>query len=126
MQVQWIKCQGDNWCSFEKLNLSGVTAAGIYVIWKSGSDNKVVYVVIWKSGSDNKVVYVGQGDVADRIADHRREPTITRHGPMNVTWAAVSQQYRDGIERYLANEYSPLEGDHHPNVTPIAVNLPGK
>lgn len=112
MQVQWIKCQGDNWCSFENLNLSGVTAAGIYVIWKSGSDNKMVYV--------------GQGDVADRVADHRREPAITRHGPMLVTWASVSQQYRDGIERYLADRYSPLEGDYHPDATPIAVNLLGK
>ena len=110
MNVSWLKCQGDNWCSFQGLNLTSVDTAGVYVIWKSGEDNAIVYV--------------GQGIIADRIADHRRDSKITRHGDQLVTWATVSQQYRDGIERFLADKYSPLEGDHHPDATPIAVNLP--
>ena len=112
MNVKWIKCLGDTWCPFISVNLSGITTAGIYVIWKSGKNNKVVRV--------------GQGVIADRIADHRKDQKITRHGDMLVTWASVSQQYRDGIERYLADKYSPLEGDRYPDAVPIAVNLLGE
>jgi len=113
MKVHWIKSQADTWLKFEDADLATVKGTGIYLIWQSGSSN-------------DRVVYVGQGNVADRIACHRQERNMTRHGPMRFTWASVASQYRDGVERYLADKYSPLEGDHHPIAAAIAVNLPGE
>ncbi len=113
MKVQWIKCTGDEWCSLTRLDLDTVSEHGVYVIWHGGKAPHVVYV--------------GQGDVADRITDHREDPKITRHaqkGSLYVTWASVSVAQRDGIERYLADRYSPLEGVKHPDVKPLTVNSP--
>ncbi len=90
MQLQWKKCQGDVWCSFNKLDLQQVTEYGVYVIWHSGAAPNVVYV--------------GQGKIAGRIADRRVDPKITRHankGDLFVTWATVSDYQCDGVERYL-------------------------
>jgi hypothetical protein len=112
-RVTWIKCQGDVWCSLRRLNLKTVKEHGVYVIWHGGQAPHVVYV--------------GQGDVAARLADHRENPDILSHdrkGELFVTWAAVSVAERDGIERYLADKYSPLEGESHPDVASIAVNSP--
>ncbi len=116
MNVNWLKCKTDHWCSFDNLDLSNVDETGVYVIWHEGNPGRVVYV--------------GQGDVAKRIAVHRNNKEITKYaknGTLRVTWAAVGlQKDRDGIERYLANTYGPLVGDAHPDVTPIAVNSPWK
>lgn len=113
MQVSWVKCEGDVWCLFDNVDLTDVATEGVYVIWHGGENPHAVYV--------------GQGDVAERIEDHRTDLKITRHrdkGKLFVTWASVSIFQRDGVERYLANELFPLEGEHHPQATPLAVNLP--
>lgn len=114
MNVNWMKCTTGNWCSFDKLDLSGVSEVGVYIIWHEGNPGRVVYV--------------GQGDVAKRIAQHRNNTEITKYaklGTLRVTWAAVgSQKDRDGIERYLANTWPPLVGDAYPDVSPISVNSP--
>ncbi len=110
-----LKCIGDEWCPFGGLDLAKVTEHGVYIVWHGGTAPHTAYV--------------GQGDVADRIADHRNDPTITRHaqkGALYVTWASVPVAQRDGIERYLADKHSPLEGDWHPEVAPLAVNSPWK
>lgn len=90
-----------------------VTTTGVYVIWKPGGPSKVVRL--------------GQGDIAARIAAHRNDQKITRHGPgLLVTWAAVAARSLDGVERYLAEQYSPLVGEAFPDVPAIAVNLIGE
>lgn len=114
LQVKWFTCgDDDHWCSFENLNLATATESGVYIIWHAGNPGRVVYV--------------GQGKVADRIAAHRQNRAITgcsRYGMLRVTWASVSEAQRDGVERYLADKWSPLVGDAHPDVLPIAVNSP--
>ena len=113
MLLQWIKCTGDEWCSLTRLNLGTVSDHGVYVIWHGGNSPHVVYV--------------GQGDVADRLLNHRKDIKITRHaqkGVLYVTWASVPVAQRDGIERYLADRYSPLEGEYHPVAVALAVNSP--
>lgn len=109
MQVHWVKCGsgGEVWCSFEEVNLESVNVQGVYVIWRSSG----------------QTVYVGQGDVATRIREHRRNHEITNYSPMNVTWAAVGVYQCDGVERYLADTLGPLIGTH-PIAVPIPVNLP--
>lgn len=112
-RINWTKCGGGVWCSLARLKLETVHCHGVYVIWHGGQSPHVVYV--------------GQGDVAKRLADHRDDRKITRHsskGDLFVTWAAVQIADRDGIERYLADKYSPLEGESHPAAVPVAVNSP--
>ncbi len=113
ISVSWIKCTGDKWCPLERLDLSTISEAGVYIIWHGGQSPHVVYV--------------GQGDVSSRLQTHRTNPDILRHrakGPLKVTWASVPEAQRDGVERYLADRYSPLEGESHPAVAPIPVNAP--
>ena len=81
---------------------------GVYVIWQG----------------NGSVIRVGQGKIKDRLAEHRANPAITKYDNLYVTWAPVYAQYRDGIERHLANVLKPLVGDAFPNANPIAVNLP--
>ena len=112
LSLDWVKCVDDEWCSLGRVDLTNVNVVGVYIIWRAG-----------------RCVYVGQGDIADRLTSHRSDPTITRHGQSGtlcVTWAQVrAESNLDGVERYLAEQYKPLEGTNFPDVTPLPVNLPG-
>jgi len=117
VNVHWFKCgkaPDNNWCPLETLNLDTVTESGVYIIWHAGDPSRVIYV--------------GQGGpISDRLAAHRKDARILayrKHGTLRVTWATISAGQRDGVERYLADQWSPLLGDAHPNATPIAVNSP--
>ena len=112
LSLNWVKCQNDNWCPFTTVELGNVTAKGVYVIWKPGNPGRVIRV--------------GQGDIAARLKTHRSDSEISKHGhDLLVTWASVAAQYRDGVERFLAERYSPVVGEAFPNVAQIVVNLPG-
>lgn len=115
MQLTWIKCQGDVWCTLSTVNLAHAhfnTMNGVYIVWHGGEKPATVYV--------------GQGDVRQRLTEHRTNPSIQRYTSLGlyVTWAAVAQRDRDGVEAFLAMKLRPNEGEQHPNVTPIDVNLP--
>jgi len=117
MQLSWLKCSngGSHWCSLEDLDLDSIgSVAGIYIIWHEGSPGRVVRV--------------GQGaPIKDRLSAHRNDQEILaykRNGTLRVTWAAVPWNQRDGVERYLADKWSPLVGDAFPDAHPIAVNSP--
>ena len=113
LQVQWVKCTGDNWCPFKLVDLSGVKTLGVYIIWHEGNPGRVVRV--------------GQGDIAVRIGKHRNDSEITQYeksGTLRVTWASVPAQYLNGVERYLADTWSPLVGEAFPDAAPNAVNSP--
>ncbi len=115
MKLDWAKCVGGVWCSFQEVNLAGVNTRGVYMIWYLG-----------KQGQAGRVVYVGQGNIADRLRSHRDNRQIqafASHGLL-VSWASVAPAHLDGVERYLADQWQPLVGDAHPNVSSIAVNAP--
>jgi len=87
----WNKCNGDNWCPFERVELDHdlfTGMAGVYVIW-------------YAAGSNPKAVRVGQGNIADRIAAHRRDPQIMTYATRSlyVTWAKVPAAQQNGIGR---------------------------
>ncbi len=112
LTVTWIKSTSNAWLPLETVDLSGVTVDGVYVIWHAGNPARTVRV--------------GQGNIAARLGAHRLDKAILAYaasGTLYVTWAAVQASQRDGVERFLADHYSPLIGDRHPNVTPIPVNL---
>ena len=111
LTLTWKKYES-GWYRLEALNVTDVYDEGVYIIWQLPS---------------KEFVYVGQGDIAMQIAKRREDPTITEHrksGTLYVTWASVPITSWDGIERYLANQYNPMEGPSHPDVPPIPVNLP--
>jgi hypothetical protein len=110
LQLNWITLQSGGWCPFHTVDLSAVTASGVYMIWHAGNPSRVVRL--------------GQGDIAARIKAHRNDPAVTRYTNLYVTWASVAAASRDGVERYLANTWPPAVGDAFPDATPIAVNSP--
>ena len=78
------------------------------------------------SGDPPNVVRIGQGGIAARLTAHRADQAILAYrqrGKLMVTWAALLASQMDGVERFLANRYTPLIGDRHPDVLPIEVNL---
>ena len=67
MNVNWIKCQKDNWCPFLTLNLDHdhfTNLSGVYVIWHGGPNPSTVYV--------------GKGYIAQRIRSHRGSADILK------------------------------------------------
>jgi len=115
LKLSWMKCKGSPnavWCGLLMVNLSDLETEGVYIVWHGGEKPRVVYV--------------GQGVVADRLTQHRKDKRILAYKEqvLYVTWAAVGASYRDGVERYLADYWNPLVGEAHPDATPIAVNSP--
>lgn len=113
LHLNWIKCQKNQWCPLNRVDLSYVTTQGVYVIWYSGNPGKVVYV--------------GQGNLSARITADRFNLDITqyaKHGRLHVTWAAVPAADRDGVVRHLADKLNPLVGAVHRDVVPLAANAP--
>lgn len=116
--LNWNKCQGSKgsvWCPFLTVNLGHPSLQGVNGVY-----------IIWHSGPTPWTVYVGQGNIAERLGQHRRERGILQYSPLGlfVTWASVPWHSTDGIERYLADVLKPKEGQIHPNVPAIEVNLP--
>jgi hypothetical protein len=114
LYVSWGKCTGDRWCELNTVDLSheAFSSGGVYLIWHGGTKPHAVYV--------------GQGTFRDRLLDHRKDPRIQAYSKygLYVAWALVDASKRDGVEIFLANQYSPLVGDRHPDAKPITVNLP--
>jgi|688.fasta_scaffold965449_2 hypothetical protein len=113
--LTWEKCNDSKWCTFERVNLAHdhfTGMAGVYVIWHAGPNPKTVRV--------------GQGNIADRIAAHRRDPQIMMYAThcLFVTWAKVPAVHHNGIEAYLAAKLDPIVGQRFPDVAFIEVNLP--
>ena len=113
-QLNWSKCQGEVWCKLNFVNLDHQHFNGVEGVY-----------IIWHGGKNPHVVYVGQGKIRDRLRAHRNDAEIQSYAPSGlfVTWASVSVQFRDGVERYLANFWGPKVGSH-PNVPPIEANSP--
>lgn len=113
LTLNWVKCSGGAWCSLEKVNLSHPHLAnlvGVYVVWNGAGQ--------W--------VRVGQGKIAERLAQHRNDLSVNAHanGNLYVTWAQVDRRHLDGVECFLGGRCKPLVGDRFPQCQPIAVNLP--
>jgi len=113
--LTWNKCQGNAWCPFLTVNLQHPhfqNLGGVYIIWHGGQAPATVYV--------------GQGNIAERLGQHRSDPRILQYSSWGlfVTWASVMPTLRDGIEAFLADKLHPKVGEAHPQAGPITVNLP--
>jgi hypothetical protein len=115
MILEWIKCNGQQWCDFMNLNLDHPhfnNLGGVYIIWHGGPTPHVVRV--------------GQGIIKDRLRAHQSDQEIIKYqnNSLYVTWAEVPLVYRDGVERHLAEKWGPLVGARFPEVPSIEVNSP--
>lgn len=115
LSVSWGKCTGAKWCPLKTVDLTHDTfgAGGVYLIWYSGPESRVVRV--------------GQAAaLRDRLTAHRSDEQILAYASygLYVTWAVLEEAHRDGVEVYLADRYKPLVGKRYPDVTPIPVNHP--
>jgi hypothetical protein len=94
---------------------------GVYVIWRA------IGLAFYGTDVGDQAIYVGQGDTPMRLAAHRNDPKILQHkgtGTILAAWAEVRETDADGIERYMADQWKPIEGSRHPDVTPTPVNAP--
>lgn len=117
--LNWKKCYGDVWCRLNTVNLDHEyftkDISGVYIIWHGG-----------RPSIKPRVVYVGQGNIKERIMEHRQTPEIQayEHLGLYVTWARVSEKYLDSVEAYLADKWDPIVGESYPEALPIEVNSP--
>ena len=119
MQLNWARCQDNAWCTLDSVDLAHEyfnNRHGVYIIWVGGEEPQVV-------------VYVGQGNIKERLAAHRKNPEIFLYGDvldtdLYVTWATVAQQDCDAVEAYLADKWDPKVGERHPQASHIEVNSP--
>lgn len=124
LEVEWVKSTAGSWLSLERVDLAQVKTEGVYLIWHGAYARKnergegVTQQGRW--------VRVGQGIIKQRLEVHRADSSILayRAGTLYVTWAAVSASQRDGVERYLGEQLSPLVAERFPQAPPIQVRLP--
>ncbi len=115
-ELEWMRCWGDVWCKLNFVNLNheyfDKDVSGVYIIWHGGPNPAVVYV--------------GQGNIKERIDVHRKDPEIQEFEYLDlyVTWATVPEEYRNGVEAYLAYKWKPRVGTNHPQAPFIEVNSP--
>lgn len=113
LKVKWIKYRNQQWCRLNTLNLDKVTSQGAYVIWQPSRNNSVIRI--------------GQGNISQQLQILRNHPDITYFGnDLLATWASVHTDFRDGVERYLYEQFSPLVGDQIASGPLVYINLPGK
>lgn len=111
--VNWRKDNtNSNWLRLRGLDFHQISEEGVYVLWHGGKFPRAIYV--------------GQGVIAERLAEHVRSPEIWKyegHGSILTSWASLAGQYRDGVERFLIETYEPYENEVTPAARRIAVNL---
>ena len=114
------------WSSFSKLTEDNIlsevpTSAGIYLLW------------IQLINEEWDCYYVGQSkNLEQRLLSHMSDDEPNECMKNNVhnhisgcEYAEVGRQDdRDGIEKYLYEQYSPECNERDPGGTPIQVNLP--
>lgn len=111
--VRWHKdASKSNWYRLSELNLANVVGSGVYLIWHTGVNPRVIYV--------------GQGQIAERLSAHQSDASILSYaseGTLLTTWARVDDRFAKGVERYLTDTYWPLLNRKRPDARPISVNL---
>lgn len=116
----WVRNPTGGFFSFldldpEELNLSGV--AGVYLIWHSGVRPEWVYVGHTK-------------DMAASFHSAGKNSEITfyeQNGGLQVAWAPVMEEYREGVVKYISENFNPLVPNtdgYSDNTRPVPVIAP--
>jgi len=116
--ITWVKnSTNGQYYDLLKLNLSApyfLNRRGVYVIW-------------YTTPTGGKAIYIGQGNISERLTEHRNNPRIMQYaslGQLKVTWAEVREDLLNSIEAGLYNDYTPTENvNMFSGVRPIYVTL---
>lgn len=111
--IDWKRDSANsNWYKLRDVDFGYITGSGVYLIWHSGVSPRAVYV--------------GQGNIAERLKAHQRDPKIMifeKFGSLFASWGNVEAQNFDGVERFLIEKYAPVLNGVMPMVPRISVNL---
>ena len=72
VRVQWTESTEGDWCELTRLNLSTAPYEGVYIIWVA--DYRGI-----------RTIRVGQGDVDERLREHKNDKKILAACPRNAT-----------------------------------------
>lgn len=113
--LDWVKCTGDQWCPLSTLNLEHPHFNGLRGVY-----------IIWHGGKQPRVLYVGQGNIADRLREHRSDNQFLLYFPHGLfaTWASIDENSMDGVESFLISKSRPLISTQAPTTGIISVNFP--
>lgn len=114
--VHWIKnTNNGQYFDLLKLDLNSnyfINKRGVYVIW-------------YTTPTGGKAIYVGQGNIGERLREHRDNWRITqysKYGQLKTTWAIVPEGLLNAIEAGLYFDYSPPENENKfSTITPLYV-----
>ncbi len=117
MNLLWLKCKNNAWCSLRDVDLSHSyydNFVGIYIIW------------YWNKFGEAVTIKVGQGNLREQLTVHRSDPRIQQYAHLNllVTWTDTLPHLRDGAEAYLGKVLKPRVDSLFPDAKPIPVSLP--
>lgn len=111
--IDWKRdSASSNWYKLRDVNFGHFMGFGVYLIWHSGVCPRAVYV--------------GQGDIAERLKAHQRDPKIMifeKFGSLFTSWGNVDARNFDGVERFLIEKYAPVLNEIMPIVPRVSVNL---
>lgn len=115
LHLEWFKSFGDRWCDLLEINQNHNRFNGMRGVY-----------IIWHEGKKPVVLKVGQGIVSDCLVENKEDYIVVAYGQygLYVTWAKVSEDDCDGVERYIGEALKPIIGHRLPDVQPIEVNLP--
>jgi hypothetical protein len=115
IQVNWQKCNPNSWCDLINLNLSHKHFENLYGVY-----------IIRHWWENPKTVRVWQGNIAERLQQHRTDKDILNYKQywLFVTWAPVSESIINWVERFLWDSLSPLIWERFPYEISTEVNLP--
>lgn len=110
ISLSWRKCQGDVWCSFQKLLLSHSSldsAVGVYIIW-----------------SRKTTLKVGGGHIRQELTQDRESRKFENFEDIRVTWSEAPQDAIPGIINYLSNRLHPVAENPMKGQSAIEVDFP--
>ena len=115
MDLEWIKCVGNQWCQLNRLDLTHRNIKGldgVYILWH-GKDERVI-------------LKVGSGKIAQLLVENVDDIAVQAFEKyvLYVTWTSAPLLKRKGIEAFLFNTLSPKIKEEAPKAKPITVNLP--
>lgn len=121
LEVEWIHCGKGldrEWCSFKTVDTKHPHVSGLFGVYC------IFQIDAIPPYKRNTTILVGSGVVGERVEALRKEEDVTRHPDLYVTWAKVDRHQAEGVKRFLADALKPLEGERHPDVPAVDVNLP--
>lgn len=115
MTLWWDKCQGDNWCDLNNVNLDHSHFGGM----------EGVYITL-HGGPDPATISVGQRIIRDRLRAYHHDRAIRACSAnrLFVSGAGVMAPDCDEVKAYLAANLKAHVGERFTKHTSVRINLP--